>query len=475
MVRYTLAFKPAIGLYGQHDPSAVLFEDGTPVFGIEEERLTRQKHAPETFPTNAIAACLEHRDLELADIDRILLPYDPTLRSQIRGHYVTDALRAPGLTRKLSALEQTAVDELTSRLAPTSRVERHLEEIDTPVPPIETLSHHRCHAASAFHPSGFEDALVLTIDAKGEYDSTVVWRGSEDGLTRIHTHEHPNSLGLFYAIITEYLGYRMFNGEGKVMGLAPYGQYNPEIERTLREFVDVGPDYDVTDLTKRWGTGYGVEQLEAAFDRPRTDSPGEFDQWEKDLAYTAQRLLEEIVCELVREYVPQVGSTRVALAGGVVLNCKLNKAIRELPIVDDTFVQPSHTMLAWRSVLAGQHSVRPQSTRSSQSTSGPSTMPTKSNSDSRRTKSPIRNRTTSSATSPNVSQRGRLSAGSRDGRNWGRERWGRGASSPIRVLLPHATVPTDSSNTARSGVRSRHRCSRRALTRTSSMASQRRL
>ncbi|QFU83042.1 carbamoyltransferase family protein [Natronorubrum aibiense] len=340
MSDYRLAFKPAIGLYGQHDPSAVLFDGGTPVFGIEEERLTREKHATDTFPTNAIEACLEYRDLEFDDIETILLPYDPRLRSRIRSHYLTDALRAPSLTRKLSALENTIVTEAQSRLAPTKQIERRLAEIDTPVPPIELRSHHRCHAASAFHPSGFDEALVVTIDAKGEYDSTVVWRGDETGLTRVHTYDHPNSLGLFFAVITEYLGYRMFNGEGKVMGLAPYGEENPEIERTLRDLIDVGPDYDVTDVTKRWGTGHGVELLEEAFDRPRKESPEDFDQWEKDLAYTAQKLTEEIVLDIVQAYSGVIESGNVALAGGVALNCKLNKRVREETVVEDTFVQP---------------------------------------------------------------------------------------------------------------------------------------
>ncbi|ELY99726.1 carbamoyltransferase [Natrialba chahannaoensis JCM 10990] len=337
---YTLAFKPAIGLYGQHDPSAVLFEDGTPVFGIEEERLTRQKHAPETFPTNAITACLDYCDLELAHLDEIYLPYDPHLRSRIRSHYISDALRAPGVTRKLSALEETLVSEVQSKVAPTRKIENRLAEIGTPVPPIETRSHHRCHAASAFHPSGFDDALVMTIDAKGEFDSTVIWRGHQGGLTRVKTYEHPNSLGLFFAIITEYLGYRMFNGEGKVMGLAPYGEENPEIERTLRNLIDTGAEYDVTELTKRWGTGYGVERLEKEFGRTQKESPESFTQWEKDLAYTTQKLLEEIVTDIVRTYAPGIGSGNVALAGGVALNCKLNKAIRETAVVDDLFIQP---------------------------------------------------------------------------------------------------------------------------------------
>ncbi|ELZ00200.1 carbamoyltransferase family protein [Natrialba aegyptia] len=340
MTDYRLAFKPAIGLYGQHDPSAVLFEDGTPVFGVEEERYTREKHATDTFPERAIRACLDHRDLTLSDIDRVLLPYEPRLRSEIASHYVTDALRAPGVARKLSALENALVTQVRSRVVPTRQIEHRLESIGAPVPPIETIPHHRCHAASAFHPSGFDEGIVLTVDAKGEYDSTVVWRADEDGLTRAHTYEHPNSLGLFFAVVTEYLGYRMFNGEGKVMGLAPYGEDNPEIEDVLRELIDTGADYDVTELTKRWGTGHGVETLEDAFGRPRSETPGEFDQWEKDLAHTAQKLLEETVVDIAETAVERLDTSNVALAGGVALNCKLNKRIRESPVVDDVFVQP---------------------------------------------------------------------------------------------------------------------------------------
>ncbi|WP_312908554.1 carbamoyltransferase family protein [Natronosalvus caseinilyticus] len=340
MTDYLLAFKPAIGLYGQHDPSAVLFEDGVPVFGVEEERYTREKHATETFPSNAIEACLEYQELDITDLDRIVLPYDPTLRGRITAHYVTDAIRAPGFGRTISALEEALVTQVRSRFLPTRQIERRLEAFGTPLPPVETIAHHRCHATSAFHPSGFDEGVVLTIDAKGEYDSTVVWHATEDGLRRARTYEHPNSLGLFYAIITEYLGYRMFNGEGKVMGLAPYGEDNTEIEHTLRTLIETGVDYDVTSLTKRWGTGHGVEALEEAFDRPRNETPGEFDQWEKDLAHTAQKLLEETVIDIVEAAVDRLGTGKVAMAGGVALNCKLNQRVRELPVVEETFVQP---------------------------------------------------------------------------------------------------------------------------------------
>ena len=340
MAEYLLAFKPATGLYGQHDPSAVLFEDGELVFGVEEERFSREKHAPSTFPGQAIEACLEYRDLELSDVDRVVLPYDPPLQSRIVAYDLRDALGADGVFGKLNHLEQTVRRQLTAQLFPETRVRSELAKIGTPLPPIERRSHHACHAASAFHPSGFERAVVVTADAKGEYDSTVVWRGTPDGLERVRTYEHPNSLGLFYAIVTEYLGYRMFNGEGKVMGLAAYGDRDPDIEAALRDVIETGIDYDVTRLTRRWGTEHGITVLEELFDRPGRDEPGEFTEWEKNFAHTAQVLLEETVLSIIERYAEQFGFEDVALAGGVALNCTLNASIRASPAVDRVFIQP---------------------------------------------------------------------------------------------------------------------------------------
>lgn len=340
MSAYVLSFKPAVGLYGQHDPAAALFEDGALVFGIEEERLTRDKHAPRTFPRQAIEACLDSRGLELPDIDRIVLPYDPRLRSKLLSYYVHDALSIDGAAAKLNHLRRVAEDQLVARYFPLRRVKSQLAEIGTPLPPIDHREHHACHMASAFHPSGFDEAAVFTVDAKGEYDSTVVWHATEGGFRRVRTYEHPNSWGLFYAIVTEYLGYRMFNGEGKVMGLAPYGEDDPRIESALRSVIDTGVDYDVTDLTHRWGTDYGVRRLEELFDRPRKDDPDAFDQWEKNLAHTAQKLLEESICELVETYCREIGTGNVGLAGGVILNSKLNQRITGLSAVEEAFIQP---------------------------------------------------------------------------------------------------------------------------------------
>jgi carbamoyltransferase len=334
---YDLAFKPTI--YGQHDSSAALFADGELVFAVEEERLTRQKHAVDSFPEQSIRACLDSQDLDLADVDRVLLPYDPSLRANIRGHYFRRALAEPSVSRTLHRLHQRVTDEVKAKFYPNHHVESRLAELGR-VPPIENLSHHKCHAASAFHPSEFDEATVVTVDAKGEYESTVVWHGTPDGLERVRTYEHPNSLGLFFAAVTEYLGYRMFNGEGKVMGLAPYGEHDEDIERALRSVVDTGVDYDVTGLVEEFNAELATQRLEELFDRPRRETGTDFTQFEKNLAHVAQRLLEETVVDIVETYCQCLDTSNVALAGGVTLNCKMNKAVIESAAVDDVFIQP---------------------------------------------------------------------------------------------------------------------------------------
>lgn len=340
MSEYVLCFKPALDLYGGHDPSAALFVDGTLRFAAEEERFTRQKHAVNTFPERAIEACLNHCDLSLSEVDRIVLPYRPQLGSKILiSELSRRASASKTIPERLRWIERYIEQRIQAHLLPTAKVESRLRAIDEPLPQIDLKPHHACHAASAFHPSGFDDAIVLTIDGKGEYDATVVWRGMPTGLERIKTYEFPNSLGHFFGAITEYLGYRSFNGEGKIMGLAPYGNRNREIEQALRSVVETGVDYDVTPLVRN-GIEDGVEHLEELFGRPRNESRGDFDDWQKDLAFVAQQMLEETVSDIVSKYVGRTGFGQVALAGGVALNCKMNKKIRELEQVDEVFVQP---------------------------------------------------------------------------------------------------------------------------------------
>ncbi|SDE99228.1 carbamoyltransferase family protein [Halorientalis regularis] len=336
---YKLSFKPSTSVYGTHDSSAVIFRNGELVHEVEEERFTREKHAPNSFPTNAIRSCLESCDIALPEVDEIIVPYEHELYRKRFPYEIRNAVSSGSILgrfwhtlevfERLYDWKYRAIPSIEARLA---------ADFSRPVPTITTRPHHACHAASAFHPSPFGSALGVTIDGAGEYDSTVVWHCTPDGLERVKTYTFPNSLGRFFGIVTEFLGFRHHNGEGKVMGLAPYGSDNTAIENPLRRLLDIGADHDVTPLTKHGYDG-GVEKLESLFDRERSGGTDSYTAWEKDLAYTAQKLLEEICVAIVERYREELGETNVVLSGGVALNCKLNKRIMELPEAD-VFIQP---------------------------------------------------------------------------------------------------------------------------------------
>jgi carbamoyltransferase len=354
-MRHTLAIKTGAVTRWGHDPSAALFRDGELLFAAEEERFRREKHAADRFPEGAIRAALADADLSMADIDALALTTEFSL--------VTRGLRAavdherhgdPRLRGKALALGERLARIADRRLRGEERVRAAFRTRDWAVPPVRRFAHHRCHAASAFHPSGFDEALVLTLDGRGEYDSTVVWRAGPDAdpeppdgaaagragaLERVRTDDYPNSLGSFYAVVTEFLGYRANNGEGKVMGLAPYGERDPAIESAFRSLCTFGADYDVTDLTTG-PDGVGVERLERALGIDRRAADGAFTDAHRDVARVAQALLEETVLALVERYTRPLDTANVCLAGGVALNCKLNKRVREADAVDTLFVQP---------------------------------------------------------------------------------------------------------------------------------------
>lgn len=331
MHRTVLTVNPTTDAIGTHDPSAAIFRAGDLVFGVEEERFTRRKHAFNTFPSQAIQACLDHCGIELSDVDKILIGWEPRAAAK---YNCRKAIDQPNIRQKVYQLIQNIKDYTVA----VPNLERKFGEIGEPVPPIETRPHHRCHAASAFFPSGLEQALVLTLDGRGEKESTVVWYGDDDGLERLRTYPYPNSLGGFYSSITAYLGFRPNNGEGKVMGLAPYGTRNQEVEAQLRTLIDTGVEYDVSGLNHH--VGQSVGRLESVLGKPRKETPTEFTDWEKDVAHVAQKLLEDTVVDIVETYCQKEGLHTVCLAGGVALNCKVNKRVMELPVVDDLFVQP---------------------------------------------------------------------------------------------------------------------------------------
>lgn len=328
---YILGINPTTEGTGGHDPSAVLFKDGQLRFGAEEERYVRDKHAVNTFPSESIKACLIHENIELSDLNKVVIPWRPR-EGQKNNIYNIIRQRS---NRTLAEKAYHSLDSVMTYAVAPGKVKLNLSRIGTPVPPIEFKNHHLCHAASAFEPSGFDNALVLTADGQGEKYSTVLWEATTDGLERIRAYKDPNSLGKFYSAVTAFLGYQPNNGEGKIMGLAPYGKYNPDIADELLAEIETGVEYDVKKIARG-----GAEHLEQTFGRSRASNPGEFCDWEEDLAFVTQSILEGIVTDIIKEYCRQTGLENVCLAGGVALNCKMNKKVMELDCVEDIFIQP---------------------------------------------------------------------------------------------------------------------------------------
>ena len=349
---YILSFKTpeASSFSFMHDPSAVLAEDGKIIAGVEEERLIRIKHAPNSFPVESIKYCLSKANIDFSDINKIIIPDNPNLyRKDFYSFKNFNRIRYRLFLSK-NYKDESLSSYTTSSLKMSNRncrklILSKLEQyfLDQDFPDIEFLDHHLCHAASCFYPSGFEDATTITFDGVGDLDSTVIWSCDENQIKREKTWKIDNSLGHFYGLFTELLGYKFCNGEAKVMGLAPYGKKNKDIFDVFKKIIKTDDDgYDVTEISIPifLGIEAGMKRIEDLFDIKRRQPNEEFTQDHKDLAFALQFFLEKICVNLVRQAINLTGSSKVCLTGGVALNCKMNKKIMEMPEVDEIFIQP---------------------------------------------------------------------------------------------------------------------------------------
>ncbi len=317
-----------------HDAAAAIVRDGRIVAAAQEERFTRRKHDAE-FPTNAVAYVLAEAGITAGELDAVAFYDKPLVKfERLLETYLTVAPR--GLRSFLQAMpvwikqKLWAADEIRRRLGYEGRV--------------LFPEHHESHAASAFFPSPFERAAVLTIDGVGEWATTSwgVGRGASLDL-RAELH-FPHSLGLLYSAFTTFCGFRVHSGEYKLMGLAPYGQ--PRFADTIRrELVDLRPDGSFRLDQRLFTYTHGARMTGAAFERlfegpPRApESP--LTQREMDLAASVQAVTEEIVLAMARHVDAETGERALCLAGGVALNCVANgRLLREGPF-ERIWVQPA--------------------------------------------------------------------------------------------------------------------------------------
>ena len=324
----------SIGInYSQvHDSSACIARDGAVLFAIAEERLSRVKHDAR-FPGLAIAACLDFAGVRPEELDHVCFGWPPI------GVFVWHDLKC--MMSGLHPIDYVSVASLFRRYMSFTRQRNgerpFLERFAATKAQFRFVDHHLAHAISAYSYSGFDDAAVLVLDGRGAWEASSLWNGRDGRLEHAWTIPWPNSLGLFYAQFTQYLGFQPYSDEWKVMGLAPYGE--PGIN--LREFII--PDDDPYKVSTRLLLGDGPSPLAGITTRlgARREPESEIEPKHKNVAFAVQDACEEAMMTLARAAIAKSGTRSLCLAGGVALNSKANGKILSSGIVDRIFVQPA--------------------------------------------------------------------------------------------------------------------------------------
>lgn len=324
-----------------HDSAAALIEDGRIVAAAQEERFTRKKHDAD-FPHNAIAYCLEEGGVAPAELDRIVFYDKPFLKfERLIENYVAFAPR--GFRSFRMALPVWLKEKLFQKRLLCGELarfdgDRNLYER------LLFAEHHQSHAASAFFPSPFDEAVVLTMDGVGEWATTSACIGRGNHLETIKEIHFPHSLGLLYSAFTYYTGFKVNSGEYKLMGLAPYGE--PDYaDRILDNLIDVKDDgsfhLDMSYFDYCTGLRMTNRRFHDLFGGPPRTESDPVEKRHMDLAASIQAVTEEIVLRLTRSLAAETGIPNLCLAGGVALNCVANGKILRDGQFDNVWIQPA--------------------------------------------------------------------------------------------------------------------------------------
>jgi carbamoyltransferase len=323
-----------------HDSAAALVEDGRVVAAAQEERFTRKKHDA-SFPSNAISYCLEAAGTSLSDIDHTAFYDKPFLKfERLLETYI--ALAPHGFRSFQMAIPLWLKEKLFQK----NLLRKKLKEFDEDFDPGKLLftEHHLSHAASAFFPSPFEKAAVLTMDGVGEWATTSAAIGEGNALEIFQEIHFPHSLGLLYSAATYYTGFKVNSGEYKVMGLAPYGE--PKYAQLILDhLIDLKPDgsfrLDMSYFDYCTGLTMTNERFEKLFGAPVRGSDQLLTPFHMDVAASIQAVLEEAVLRLTRSLAGRTGARNLCLAGGVALNCVANGKVLRDGKFENIWIQPA--------------------------------------------------------------------------------------------------------------------------------------
>ena len=325
-----------------HDAAACLLVDGRIAAAAQEERFTRRKHDA-AFPSRAILSCLAQAGLRPADVDHVVFYDKPFLKfERLLETYLAFAPR--GFKSFAQSLPMWLKDKLFQRQALCKALAACLgDQIDWSGRLLFS-EHHLSHAASAFFPSPFEEAAVLTMDGVGEWTTTSLALGKGHRLAVQREIRFPHSLGLLYSAFTYYTGFKVNSGEYKVMGLAPYGQ--PRFASLIRQhLIDVRDDgsfaLDMAYFDYCTGLRMTNARFDALFGAPARHPESELTQRDMDLAASIQAVVEEVVIKLARGAARSTGQRNLCLAGGVALNCVANGKLLRDGSFERLWVQPA--------------------------------------------------------------------------------------------------------------------------------------
>lgn len=345
-----------------HDSAAALVVDGEIVAAAQEERFTRRKH-DERFPQNAVEYCLKHAGLTAADLTFVAY-YEKPIRRFERLLETYLGFAPAGYRSFRQAMSQW----LKQKLYVPREIRKALG--DSFRGRIVFTEHHESHAASAFFPSPFEDAAILTMDGVGEWATTTIGVGRGNRIELLRELRFPHSLGLLYSAFTYYTGFKVNSGEYKLMGLAPYGQptFRDLILEHLIHLKDDGSFWlDMRYFNYCHGLTMTSDKFHRLFGGPPRKPESLLTQREMDLAASVQAVTEDVMLRLARYVRQETGMKNLTLAGGVALNCVGNGRILQQPLFDGIFIQPASgdaggalgaAMFVWHQLLERPRSVR---------------------------------------------------------------------------------------------------------------------
>ncbi len=328
-----------------HDSAAALLLDGEVIAAAHEERFTRKKHDA-SFPHNAAAYVMEEAGLKPGDLCAVAFYDKPYLKFE-RLLETYHAFAPRGLRSFLSAMPVWIKEKLFMK----KMLRDELAELGPGKPQLLFPEHHLSHVASAFYPSPFEEAAVLTVDGVGEWATTTIAKGSGNQLSILRQLDFPHSLGLLYSAFTYYTGFKVNSGEYKLMGLAPYGdpdekQTREFYDKIMNELIDLRPDGSMLLNMKYFNFATGLtmckdKPFQRLFDIPKRQPESEISQPYMNMAYAIQQVTEEVVLRLAQTTRELTGCKNLVMAGGVALNCVANGKLIRNRTFDRVWVQPA--------------------------------------------------------------------------------------------------------------------------------------